>query len=51
MAYGYWKHGMADREACFHLTFRKTPFGGGYAVACGLAAAIDYLQNLRFSDG
>ena len=37
MAYGYWKLGRADREAVFHLSFRKNPFGGGYAVACGLA--------------
>ena len=36
MAYGYWKLGRADREAVFHLSFRKHPFGGGYAVACGL---------------
>ena len=50
MAYGYWHNGMADREACFHVAFRRTPFGGGYAVACGLASAIDYLKNLRFTD-
>ncbi|MEA2709767.1 MAG: nicotinate phosphoribosyltransferase [Phycisphaerales bacterium] len=50
MAYGYWKTSMADREACFHVTFRNPPFGGGYAIACGLATAIDYLANLRFSD-
>ena len=50
MAYGYWKTGTADREACFHVAFRKAPFAGGYAVACGLASAIDYLANLRFTD-
>jgi nicotinate phosphoribosyltransferase len=50
MAYGYWKTGLADRQACFHVTFRKPPFGGGYAVACGLASVIDYLKNSRFSD-
>ena len=36
MAYGYWKAGLGDREAVFHLTFRENPFGGGYTVACGL---------------
>ena len=41
MAYGYWKGGDADREAVFHLTFRRAPFGGGYAVAAGLAPAVD----------
>jgi nicotinate phosphoribosyltransferase len=51
MAYGYWRHGMADRAACFHVTFRRTPFAGGYAIACGLAAAaIEYLKNLHFSE-
>src|SRR5689334_9803269 len=51
MAYGYWKSGLAEREACFHLTFRSAPFRGGYAVACGLAGAIDYLKKLQFGDG
>jgi len=50
MAYGYWKNGMTDREACFHAAFRKPPFAGGYAIACGLGSAIDYLKNLRFTD-
>ena len=48
MAYGYWKLGRADQRAVFHLTFRKHPFAGGYSVACGLHAAIDYLRALRF---
>ncbi|TYZ12726.1 nicotinate phosphoribosyltransferase [Hymenobacter lutimineralis] len=50
MAYGYWRQGLQDREAVFHLYFRKAPFAGGYAVAAGLAYAVDFLQNLRFSD-
>jgi len=50
MAYGYWQQGMQDREAVFHLYFRKPPFGGGYAVAAGLAYAVDWLEQLRFSD-
>src|SRR5207237_7414555 len=48
MAYGYWKLGMADREAVFCLQFRKNPFGGGYTVACGLHAAIEFVNLLRF---
>jgi nicotinate phosphoribosyltransferase len=51
MAYGYWKSGLAEREACFHVTFRSPPFGGGYAVACGLSSAIEYLKKLQFGDG
>jgi nicotinate phosphoribosyltransferase len=48
MAYGYWKEGMHDREAAFHLFFRRNPFAGGFAVACGLGTAIEYLDALRF---
>jgi nicotinate phosphoribosyltransferase len=48
MAYGYWKSGVAHKEAVFHLYFRKHPFKGGYTVAAGLEQAIDYLRNLRF---
>ncbi|MDQ3292527.1 MAG: nicotinate phosphoribosyltransferase, partial [Bacteroidota bacterium] len=32
MAQGYWKKGMAEQEAVFHLFFRKNPFNGGYTV-------------------
>ncbi|MDB4953005.1 MAG: nicotinate phosphoribosyltransferase [Myxococcales bacterium] len=49
MACGYWKAGVAEREAVFHLTFRRPPFGGGYAIAAGLAPALAFLQRLRFT--
>ena len=49
MACGYWKAGTADREAVFHLTFRRAPFGGAYAIAAGIAPALDYLRGLAFS--
>ena len=49
MAYGYWKTGWYRRRAVFHLFFRKSPFGGQYAVCAGLALAIDFLKKLRFS--
>jgi nicotinate phosphoribosyltransferase len=48
MAYGYWKLGRADQQSVFHLTFRKHPFNGGYSVACGLHAAVEYLKDFRF---
>jgi nicotinate phosphoribosyltransferase len=51
MAYGYWKTGLSEREAVFHLFFRKNPFGGGYAIAAGLDEAIDYLRAFRFEQG
>lgn len=49
MAFAYWRTGITDTQACFHLYFRENPFGSGYAVACGLAQAIEYIQNLRFT--
>lgn len=48
MAYGYWKKGMEEDEAVFHLTFRKKPFLGGYAICSGLESVINYLQNWHF---
>ena len=36
MGYGYWKKGMAELEAVFHLFYRRAPFGGVAAIGpCG----------------
>ena len=48
MAYGYWKQGMTQHEAVFHLFFRENPFEGGFTVACGLKTVIDWLQDFSF---
>ena len=48
MAAGYWKSGMAEREAVFHLFFRRLPFAGGYAVAAGLGDVVRWLEGFRF---
>lgn len=50
MACGYFKAGVTDHEAVFHVTFRENPFGGQFTVACGLATAIDFLRTFRFTD-
>jgi nicotinate phosphoribosyltransferase len=50
MSCGYWKAGVSDHEAAFHVTFRQNPFGGGFTVACGLATAIDFLRTFHFSE-
>ena len=50
MAFGYWKQGISEREAIFHLTFRRHPFDGQFTVACGLWPAIEFLQEMRFTD-
>lgn len=49
MACAYVRSDTARKEATFHLFFREAPFGGGYAVACGLADVITFLRDFRFS--
>lgn len=49
MAYGYWKQGIADKEAVFHLFFRKNPFQGGYVITAGQQLVADYLRDFSFS--
>jgi nicotinate phosphoribosyltransferase len=49
MAYGYWKSGTKNKEAVFNLFFRKNPFNGGFAIACGLSYLIDYLSHFKFT--
>lgn len=49
MAYSFWKAGVTNKEAVFHLCFRHSPFRGGFTVACGLAQVVDYLQQFHFS--
>ena len=48
MSYGYWKAGLDQKEAVFHLFFRRTPFKGGFTVAAGLENVISYLENFKF---
>ena len=50
MAYGYWKNQVHEREAVFHLFFRKNPFNSGFSVACGLADVIEYLEAFHFDE-
>jgi nicotinate phosphoribosyltransferase len=48
MACGYWRCGLAEREAVFYLSFRENPFGHPFSLACGLAHAVEMLENFRF---
>src|SRR5437016_13467010 len=50
MAAAAWKSGMEDREAVFHLLFRRPPFDSGFTIAAGLATALEYIRELRFTD-
>ncbi len=50
MASAYWSSGMAERQAVFHLFFRENPFRGGFAIACGVDAVIDFIERFQFDD-
>ncbi|MFM7423748.1 MAG: nicotinate phosphoribosyltransferase [Elainella sp.] len=45
----YVGEGVDQRRASFELFTRRLPEHCGYLVAMGLAQALDYLENLRFS--
>lgn len=49
MSYGYWKAKLDQKEAVFHLFFRRRPFQGGFTIAAGLEAVIDYLKHFQFT--
>ncbi|WP_305041659.1 nicotinate phosphoribosyltransferase [Geoalkalibacter sp.] len=50
MLAGYLDEGMHELPATFDLFFRTLPFRGSYAVFAGLAPALEYLRDLRFTD-
>jgi nicotinate phosphoribosyltransferase len=50
MAAAAHRSGAAQKEAVFTLAFRKSPFGGGFTVAAGLAQAIDFIEHYRFDE-
>jgi nicotinate phosphoribosyltransferase len=50
MACGYWKAGVSEYDAVFHVTFRENPFGGQFTLSCGLATVIDFLRSFHFTE-
>lgn len=50
MMYGYFKHGMKDKEVVFDLFFRKSAGESVYGIAAGLEQIINYIENIHFSD-
>ena len=50
MMQGYYETGAQSRQVVFDLFYRKNPSGNGYAIAAGLQQAIEYLDNLRFTE-
>jgi nicotinate phosphoribosyltransferase len=51
MANGYFENGAAEKTGYFDLFFRNIPDGGGFAITAGLEQVINYLENLKFTDG
>jgi nicotinate phosphoribosyltransferase len=50
MACGYWKAGVNEYDAAFHVTFRENPFSGQFTVACGLATVSEFLRSFHFTE-
>ncbi len=50
MAAGYLKAGLDKKEAVFHLFFRKKPFNGGFAIAAGLEAVVQFIERFKFDE-
>ncbi len=51
MAEVYFKQKSHELPSCFDYFFRKTPFGGGYVIFCGLNELLPVIENLHFNSG
>ncbi len=50
MAAGYFENGLHTSVASFEMSVRRLPKGRGFVLACGVPQAVEYLENLRFTD-
>ena len=50
MANGYFNEDKKDIIAAFDLFFRTVPDNGGYAIMAGLEQAIQYIEELEFTE-
>ena len=50
MMQGYYETGAHKRQVVFDLFYRKNPSGNGFAIAAGLQQAIEYLNDLHFTE-
>ena len=50
MAQGYWQQGQLDTQACFYMFYRNNPFGGGYAINCGLDQVVELVEGFGFGE-
>src|SRR5215471_9699082 len=49
MAAGYFEAGKTQERATFELFVRRLPHNRNFILAAGLAQAVDYLLNFRFT--
>jgi len=49
MAAGYYEAGKTAERATFELFVRRLPHNRNFILAAGLAQAVEYLQNLRYT--
>ena len=49
MAAGFFEAGKAGDRATFELFVRRLPWNRNFVLAAGLAQAVEYLLNLRFT--
>ena len=49
MMQGYFKNKEENRTVIFDAFFRTNPFGGGYAIMCGVEQLVRYVKDLHFS--
>ena len=50
MMYGYEKQKKSDEIVVFDLFFRKTTGDNAYAIVAGLEQAVEYIENLKFTE-
>ncbi|OBZ08722.1 nicotinate phosphoribosyltransferase [Bacillus sp. FJAT-26390] len=50
MMYAHFLQGTMNDKAVFETSFRKLPFGNGFAVFAGLERIVDYIRSLHFGD-
>ncbi len=51
MGNGYFQTGNKDKICYFDVFFRNVPDEGGFAIAAGLEQVVNYIQELRFTEG
>ncbi len=49
MMQGYFKNKEENRTVIFDAFYRTNPFGGGYAIMCGVEQLVRYVNDLHFS--